>query len=76
MSFLSSRHKGPICAELRDFGQKGFQLPSKISKHVTTKQLLFLLLFLVIPHHTDREITKMPVKSMFGNKTSTFHYGP
>ena len=29
-----------------------------------------------ITHHSDPEIRKMVVKSKFGNKNSTFHFGP
>ena len=29
-----------------------------------------------IPYLTDPEIRKMLVKGMFGNKSSSFHYGP
>ena len=32
------------------------------------------ILFGTIPHLTDPEIRKMLVKSMFGNKNSTFHF--
>ena len=34
------------------------------------------ILFVSIPHLTDPEIRKMPVKGIFGNNNSTFHSGP